>query len=120
MAIPQKKKRGIRILKHEGNSYYWKVKNDYAKAELEVLIGLESKPSVNFRVRTGFVDPVLYAPWLAAAQAEGKELTLINDPEYISPKFIVAAIAFAQETGWPERKALRLVYKQGVFQLENT
>ena len=68
MTLPNKKKKSIRLLKHEGVSYYWKVKNDYAKAELEVLIGLEEKPSLNFNVRVNFVDPSLYGPWIAAAQ----------------------------------------------------
>ncbi len=95
MALPTKKKRGIRLLKHEGRAYYWKVKNDYAKAELEVLIGLESKPGICFHVRVSFVDPVLYGPWLAASQMQGKEAIEVNNPEHISPKFIVEAIAFA-------------------------
>lgn len=115
MALPTKKKRGIRLLKHEGISYYWKVKNDYAKAELEVLIGLESKPGICFHVRVSFVDSVLYGPWIAAAKAQGKEVAEINQPEYISPKFIAEAIGFANVQHWQEKKKFNIVYKDGKF-----
>ncbi len=115
MALPTKKKRGLRILKHQDTSYYWKVKNDYAKAELEVLIGLEDKPSLNFHVRVSFVDPSLYFPWLAATQAEGKDVTSINEPEKVSPKFIVEAISFAETQHWQEKKKFSIVYKGGEF-----
>jgi len=115
MAIPQKKKRGIRLLKHEGVSYYWKVKNDYAKAELEVLIGLEHQPSLCFHVHASFVDPSLYAPWISAAQMQGKDVTRINEPEYISPKFIVEAIAFANMQNWQEKNNFNVTYKDAVF-----
>ncbi len=118
MAIPQKKKRGIRLLTHEGISYYWKVKNNYEQVMLHVLIGLEDKPSFVFSVDVDFVDPGLYFPWFATAHEQGRDMTKINGLEKVSPKFIVSAIDFARETGWPEQKALRLLYKQGVFQLE--
>ena len=115
MALPTRKKRGIRLLKHEGVSYYWKVKNDYAKAELEVLVGLEDKPSLSFKIRVSFVDPSLYFPWFAAAQAKGKDVTTINEPEKVSPKFIVEAISFAETQHWQEKKKFSLVYKGGEF-----
>lgn len=119
MALPTKKKRGIRLLKHEGLSYYWKVKNDYAKAELEVLVGLENKPSLSFKIRVSFVDPSLYFPWFAAAQAEGKDVTTINALEKISPKFIVEAIDFANAHSWQEKKKFVLVYQGGRFEEMN-
>ncbi len=119
MALPTKKKRGIRLLKHEGRAYYWKVKNDYAKAELEVLIGLESKPGICFHVRVSFVDPVLYGPWLAASQMQGKEAIEVNNPEHISPKFIVEAIAFANTQSWQEKKNFNVMYKDGGFVVQN-
>lgn len=115
MALPTKKKRGIRLLKHEGVSYYWKVKNDYAKAELEVLIGLEHRPSICFHVHAGFVDLSLYAPWVFAAQLQGEDLNRINEPEYIGPKFIVEAIAFANTQNWQENKKFNVMYKDAVF-----
>lgn len=118
MALPNKRKRGIRLLKHEGCTYYWKVKNDYAKAELEVLIGLESKPSQRFYVRVGFVDSVLYGPWLAAAQEQGRDMSSINELQAVSPKFIVSAIDVARASGWPEKSPLKLYYKQGNFVTE--
>lgn len=119
MALPNKSKRGIRLLKHEGRAYYWKVKNDYAKAELEVLIGLENRPSQRFHIRVGFVDPVLYGPWLAAAQMQGKEAIEVNNPEHISPKFIVEAIAFANTQSWQEKKNFNVTYKDSAFVVQN-
>lgn len=119
MALPTKKKRGIRLLKHEGISYYWKIKNDYAKAELEVLVGLEDKPALSFKIRVSFVDPSLYFPWFAAARAEGKDVATINELEKISPKFIVAAIDFANAQSWQENKKLKLMYQSGRFDIQD-
>jgi hypothetical protein len=120
MALATKKKRGLRLLKHEGLSYYWKVKNDYAKAELEVLVGLENKPALSFKIRVSFVDPSLYFPWFAAAQAEGKDVITINELEKISPKFIVEAIDFANAQSWQEKKKFVLVYQGGAFILADS
>lgn len=118
MALPDKRKRGIRLLKHEAISYYWKVKNDYAKAELEVLIGLESKPSCFFKVELSFVNPSLYFPWMAAAQEQGRDVSSVNELQALSPQFIVSAIDAARASGWPEKRSLKLYYKQGNFVIE--
>jgi|GEM_PF-3631917 hypothetical protein len=115
MALPSGKKRGLRTLTHQGTGYYWKVKHDAAKAELEVLIGLEARPSACFRVHLSFVDPSLYGPWLAAAQMQGKDVNRINEPEYIGPKFIVEAIAFANTQNWQEKKKFNVTYKDAIF-----
>lgn len=119
MALPTKKKRGIRLLKHEGISYYWKVKNDYAKAELEVLVGLEDKPSLSFKIHVSFVDTSLYFPWFAAAHQLGRDVTKINELEKISPKFIVEAIEFAHTHSWQEKKKLELKYQGGRFEIQD-
>lgn len=115
MALPKKSKSGIRLLKHEGISYYWKVKNDYAKAELDVLVGLENTPSVCFHIRLDFVDSSLYFPWMAQAHEQGQDARKVNPLEYVSPKFIVEAIAFANRQNWREKKNFILMYKDGIF-----
>lgn len=119
MALPTKKKRGIRLLKHEGVGYYWKVREDTGNAMLAVIVGLEAKPSLFFIVYVSFVNPSLYGPWLAAAQMQGKEAIEVNNPEHISPKFIVEAIAFANTQSWQEKKNFNVTYKDGGFVVLN-
>lgn len=115
MALPNKKKRGIRLLKHEGVSYYWKVREDTGNAMLAVIVGLEAKPSLFFIVYVSFVNPSLYGPWFAAAQAQGKDVTSINEPDGISPKLIAEAIVFANTQHWQEKKNFSLKYTDGGF-----
>lgn len=118
MALPAGKKRGLRLLEHEGLRYYWKVKNDYAKAELDVLVGLENTPSVCFHIRVDFVDSSLYFPWMAQAHEQGSELGRINQVDKVSPKLIVEAINFVRTKGWPDHVHLQLEYKQNTFYTE--
>ncbi len=115
MALPAKKKRGLRVLTHKGTRYYWKVKYNAANAELDILIGLESVPSACFHVHVSFVDPSLYGPWLAAAQAQGKAVTELNERDHIGPGFIVEAIAFADAHQWQEKKGFSVLYQDGGF-----
>jgi hypothetical protein len=116
MTLPSRKKRGLRVLKHHGVSYYWKVKEDMAKALLEVIIGLESKPSVVFSVEVSFVNPSVYFPWFAAAHEQGRDVTKINEMDKVSPKFIVEAIEVADAHHWQGKKIV-LLYKTGQFKL---
>lgn len=118
MALPTRKKRGLRLLEHEGLRYYWKVKNDYAKAELDVLVGLENTPSVCFHIRMDFVDSSLYFPWMAQAHEQGQDAPNVNPLEYVSPKVIVEAIAFANRQSWREKKGFGLVYQDGAFRIK--
>lgn len=115
MALPTKKKRGIRLLKHEGVSYYWKVREDTGNAMLAVIVGLEARPSLFFIVYVSFVNPSLYGPWLAAAQAQGKDVASMNEVDGISPKLIVEAIAFANTQNWQEKKNFSVTYEDGGF-----
>lgn len=119
MALPNKRKRGIRLLKHEGCTYYWKVREDTSNAMLETIIGLEAKPSRFFIVSVGFVNPSVYFPWLALAQEQGKDAAHINEFEKISPRFIVEAIDFANAQHWQEKKRFNAVYKDGGFKVQN-
>lgn len=119
MALPNKKKRGIRLLKHEGVGYYWKVREDTGNAMLAVIVGLEAKPSLFFIVYVSFVNPSLYAPWFAVAQEQGRDTSTINMPDKISPKLIVEAIAFANTQHWQEKKNFTLAYRDGGFVVQS-
>jgi hypothetical protein len=117
MALPAKKKRGIRLLKHEDVNYYWKVREDTSNAMLAVIVGLEARPSLFFIVYVSFVNPSLYGPWLALAHEQGRDVSTINEPDKISPKLIVEAIAFANTQNWQEKKKFNVTYKDGTFRI---
>jgi len=118
MALPSKKKKGLRLLKHKNTGYYWKVREDIGAAMFEMIVGLESKPSKIFTVEVSFVNPSLYFPWFAAAHEEGRDVANSNELDKISPKFIVEAIDFADAQGWQEKK-LVLMYQAGKFKVLN-
>lgn len=120
MALPTKKKRGIRLLKHEGVGYYWKVREDTGNAMLAVIVGLEAKPSLFFIVYVSFVNPFLYGPWLALAHEQGRDVAGINEVDGISPKLIAEAIAFANTQSWQEKKKnFNVTYKDGGFVVQD-
>lgn len=118
MALPTKKKRGLRVLTHKGTGYYWKVKvnDDYEERSLDIVIGLEKKASSFFTVFFIFNDPFLHFPKADHKPGENEEsLKPLKALEKVSPALIAEAIDVADQESWEEFKHFALIYKDGVF-----
>lgn len=118
MALPTKKKRGLRVLSHKGVDYYWKVKvnDDYAEHSLDVVIGLAKKTSSFFTLFFIFKDPFLHFPHTGRQPAlSEEELKRLKAMEKVSPQLIVEAIELADKENWQQIRHFALTYADHEF-----